>query len=62
LFKAVDHDRKITGRGKLIIIYDPKKEMSTPPYWQYNNIPKDGSSDVLAGFKVRVIGAFITFT
>jgi hypothetical protein len=24
LFKAVDHDRKITGRGKSIMIYDGK--------------------------------------
>lgn len=62
LFEAVDHDRKITGRGKSIMIYDPKKEMSTPPYWQHNNISKDGTSDVPAGFKVRVIGAFVTFT
>jgi hypothetical protein len=58
----VDHDRKITGRGKSIMIYDPKKEMNTPPFWERENISEDDTGDVPAGFKVRVIGAFVTFT
>jgi hypothetical protein len=44
------------------MIYDPKKDISTPPYWEHNNISKDVTSNVPAGFKVRVIGAFVTFT
>ncbi|KAL1795439.1 hypothetical protein ACET3X_005663 [Alternaria dauci] len=32
IFQGVDYARKISGKGKLIQIYDPTKDMSTPPY------------------------------
>jgi hypothetical protein len=32
LFPAVGEERKITGKGKSIIVYDPKAPMDTPPY------------------------------
>jgi hypothetical protein len=62
LFEAVDHDRKITGKGMSIMVYDPKKDMSTPPYWQHNNTSQNATGNVPAGFKVRVIGATVRFT
>jgi hypothetical protein len=62
LFEAVDHDRKITGKGMSIMIYDPQKDMSTPPYWEHNNTSQNATGNVPAGFKVRVIGATVRFT
>lgn len=62
LFEGVDRKRKIKARGKLIQIYDPKADMSSPPYWEYENQFEDGESDVPAGYKVRVTGATIKFT
>jgi hypothetical protein len=58
----VDRNRKITGRGKLIQVYDPKADMNSPPYWEYENLFKDDTSEVPAGYEVRVIGATVKFT
>jgi hypothetical protein len=57
----VDYDRKIAGRGKSIMVYDPKADMDTPPYWEHINTSEINSSPVPAGFKVRVIGATVKF-
>jgi len=54
--------RKITGRGKLIQIYDPKADMSSPAYWEHENPSEDGTHDVPAGYEVRVIGSTVKFT
>jgi len=62
LFEGVDFDRKITGRGMLIQVYDPKVDMSSPPYWEYEDESKDGDQVVPAGYKVRVVGATVKFT
>ncbi|SPB44594.1 unnamed protein product [Aspergillus niger] len=62
LFEPVDHERSITGRGKSIMVYDPRAAMDSPPYWQHNDALKEGSSKVPAGFRVRVIGATVKFT
>ena len=62
LFEAVDHDRKITGRGMNIIIFDPKADMSTPPYWEHDNTSENATSLVPAGYEVRVIGATVKFS
>jgi len=62
LFQAVDYDRKITGRGKQIMVYDPKAAMSTPPRWEHNNPSEDATGDVPAGCNVTVIDATVKFT
>ena len=62
LFEAVDHDRTITGRGKNIMIFDPKVDMSTPPYWEHDNPSENATSLVPIGHVVRVIGATVKFT
>ncbi|KAF2199579.1 hypothetical protein GQ43DRAFT_111622 [Delitschia confertaspora ATCC 74209] len=62
LFDGVDYNRTITGKGKLIQIYDPTKDMSSPAYWEYENTVEPQSHDVPAGYKVRVVGATIKFT
>jgi hypothetical protein len=62
LFEGVNYTRNITGRGKLIQIYDPTKDMSSPAYWEYEDEVNDDSHDVPAGYKVRVVGATIKFT
>lgn len=62
LFKGVDYDRKIEGKGTSIMIYDPKADMSSPPYWEHNDDSKDGEKVVPKGFNVRVIGATVKFT
>lgn len=61
IFQGVDYARKISGKGKLIQIYDPTKDMSTPPYWEYENEEKGDTKDVPAGYKVRVVKATIWF-
>jgi len=62
LFEAVNYDRQITGRGKSIMVYDPKAEENTAPYWEHKNTSEDKTGKVPAGFKVRVIGATVKFT
>jgi len=44
------------------MIYDPKAEKDTTSYWELENTSKDKTGKVLAGFKVRVIGATVKFT
>lgn len=61
IFPGAEFARKITGKGKLIQIYDPAKDMSTPPYWEYENENKESTKDVPAGYKVRVVKATIWF-
>jgi hypothetical protein len=61
IFQGADFARKITGKGKLIQIYDPTKDMSTPPYWEYEIESKESTIDVPAGYKVRVVKATIRF-
>jgi len=58
----VDRVRKITGKGKLIQVYDPKADMSSTPYWEYDNPSEDATSEVPAGYRVRIIGATVKFT
>lgn len=62
LFEAVDNDRKITGKGKLIQVYDPKADMDSPPYWEHEDQSAFGSHDVPAGYEVRVVAATVKFT
>ena len=62
LFEAVDYDREITAKGKLIQVYNPKADMSSPPYWEHENPSEYGTHDVPAGYEIRVIGATVKFT
>ncbi|KAJ9648667.1 hypothetical protein H2198_010969 [Neophaeococcomyces mojaviensis] len=62
LFEGVDYERNITGKGKLIQIYDPKADMNSPPYWEHEDELVFGSHDVPAGYKVRVVAATVKFT
>jgi hypothetical protein len=61
IFEGVSYDRNITGKGTLIQIYDPAKDMSTPPYWEYEDENREETHDVPAGHKVRVVTATIKF-
>jgi hypothetical protein len=61
IFEGVNYDRKIRGKGTLIQIYDPTKDMSTPPYWEYEDENREETHDVPAGHKVRVVTATIQF-
>lgn len=44
------------------MVYDPKAEEDTAPYWELENTSKDKTGKVPAGFKVRMIGATVKFT
>jgi hypothetical protein len=61
IFEGVNYDRKIRGKGTLIQIYDPTKDMSTPPYWEYEDENREETHDVPAGHKVRVVTATLQF-
>lgn len=61
LFEGVDHDRNIKGKGKLIQIYDPKADMKSPPYWEYEDESEVDAHDVPAGYEVRVVAATVHF-
>lgn len=60
LFDAVDYERRISGRGDSIVVWDPSKENETA-HWVRDNITTDEETDVPAGFVVRVIKAWIKF-
>jgi hypothetical protein len=68
LFREVDYERRIRGRAQSIMIYDPKVDYASPPYWESEGDPsKEESANVPAGYRVRVIaapviGATVTFT
>lgn len=62
LFPAVDYPRKVTGRGKQIMVYDPGVDMSSPPYWEHNSTSETATGEVPAGYKVTVIDATVKFT
>ncbi|KAL5399755.1 hypothetical protein PMIN03_012620 [Paraphaeosphaeria minitans] len=61
IFEGVNYTRKLEGKGKLIQIYDPTKDMSSPAYWEYENEVVSDNSIVPAGYEVRVVGATIKF-
>lgn len=62
LFKGVDYERMIIGRGESIMIYNPNEAMTSPAYWEHNDDSKDGEKIVPKGYNVRVIGATVKFT
>ncbi|KAF8850248.1 hypothetical protein BDZ45DRAFT_204755 [Acephala macrosclerotiorum] len=62
IFDAADHDRTITCRGTLIIIYDPNAAKGTTPYWKYKVPTQDAEHDVPAGYEVKVIDAWVKLT
>jgi len=62
LFEGVDRKKKITGKGKLIQVYDPKADMSSPPYWEHENPSEEATSELPVGYEVRVVGATVKFT
>jgi hypothetical protein len=61
LFDAVGSARTKTGRGMSIIVYDLKADPKSAPSWEHHNTSEDGTGDVPAGYKVRVIGATVKF-
>lgn len=60
LFEKVDYNRRISGRGHSIMVWDPSKD-NAPPYWVRENTTVDEDTDVPAGFVVRVIEAWVRF-
>jgi hypothetical protein len=58
----VDYDRKISGRGTLIIVYDPSAAENTPPYQKRKDATKYTEIPVPAGYEVKVIDARIKMT
>lgn len=61
IFEAVDHDRKIQGRGTLIQVYDPSTDPSEPPYWEYEDEQNSVTAFVPAYHVVRVVKARLAF-
>jgi hypothetical protein len=37
IFEAVEYDRKITGKDKSIMCYDPEADKTSAPLWEYQN-------------------------
>jgi hypothetical protein len=63
LFREEDYARTISGKGKSIMIYDPKVDYESPPVWENGTDPnKEETATVPPGCRVRVIGAIVTFT
>lgn len=61
LFRATPYDRQITAKGESIMVYDPKADMDSPPYWENEDPSKEETKPVPGGFEVRVIGAVVVF-
>jgi hypothetical protein len=62
VFDAVDYDRNITCKGKLIQVYDPAKDVSIPPFWEYEDEEHFDRHLVPKKHKVRVVKTHIGFT
>jgi len=58
IFEAVDHDRKITGKGTSIMCYDPEADETSEPLWQHTSVT---DKLVPAGHEVEVLGATVKF-
>ena len=54
------YTRQITGRGKLIQVYDPE-DKDSPPYWEHENPSENATHDVPAGYKIYVVDATVKF-
>ncbi len=50
----------ITGRGKLIQVYDPE-DKDSPSYWEHENTSQNATHDVPAGYKIYVVDATVKF-
>ena len=61
IFEAKNYDRKITGKGKLIMCYDPEADETSAPLWEYENTSII-DEPVPAGHKVEVLSATVKFT
>jgi len=57
LFDEVDFDRTISGRGRLIQIYNSEGAL-----WEHRDEKTYGSHKVPAGYKVYVVAAYVKFT
>lgn len=62
LFDEVEYPRTIIGTGLLIQVYDPKADMASLAYGEWESQEKEGKHIVPAGYKVRVVGATVMFT
>jgi len=62
IFDAVDYDRKVTCRGSLITIFDPKAPKDSEPYWKYKNTATDVEHLVPAGLEVEVLDGWAMLT
>lgn len=61
IFEAVDYDRNITDRGKLIQVYDPNTDPSSPPYCEYKDEVNQTTISIPAHHVVRVVKARLAF-
>jgi len=60
LFGESSTERKISCRGKSIMVYDPAKE-DEEAYWAGDNIASNTEVTIPAGYVVRVIKAWVVF-
>lgn len=61
VFDAVDADRTIRCKGKLIQVYDPTQDASCPPYWEYEDENRRETGLVPKYHEVRVVKAHVAF-
>jgi len=61
IFEAVNYDRNIKGKGKLIQIYDPNTDPNSLPYWEYEDESNRATGSVPAYHVVRVVKAHLAF-
>jgi hypothetical protein len=67
LFREANYERKLTGKGESIIIFDPKADPRSPAVWENGPDPSvEETATVPAGCQVSVIaapviGATVTF-
>jgi len=60
IFDSTNDERSITGRGTLIMVYNPSAP--NPPYWKYTDPTADDTSRVPAGYEVKVIDGRVKMT
>jgi hypothetical protein len=61
IFPAVSFDRHVRGKCKLIQVYHPKKDSSSPAYWEYEDEHNHETGFVSKEHEVRVIKAHVFF-
>ncbi|KAG5302373.1 hypothetical protein I7I48_02708 [Histoplasma ohiense] len=59
LFPKAEEDTWVTGRGTLIVVFDPDAPENTIPVWKWREVDKYGTGRVPKGCRVKVLHGWV---